>query len=73
MSGAEKVTLDARLPEDWIEIISAAMPARVGEASVYPVLFAIVSAVMRDQESGLNTGVAEPSHPLAGIVAEHNS
>ncbi|VAW21620.1 Gamma-glutamyltranspeptidase @ Glutathione hydrolase [hydrothermal vent metagenome] len=70
VSGGEKVTLDERLPGDWIKIIKAAMPARVAQSSVYPVLFAIASAVARNDAAGLNIGVAEPSHPLAGVVAE---
>jgi len=70
MSGGAEVTLDSRLPESWIKTISGALDARVAEASLYPVLFAIVSAVMRDHEAGLNLGVAEPSHPLAASVAE---
>ncbi len=70
VSGAKEVTLDERLPQDWIETLKAAMPARVAPSSVYPVLFAIASAVMGEHDGGLNTGVAEPSHPLAGTVAQ---
>ncbi len=69
MSGGAEVTLDERLEQDWIDTIKAAMPAKLARSSVYPVLFAIASAVGRDQNSGLNSGVAEPSHPLAGVVA----
>ena len=67
---AGPVVLDTRLPRDWVETIVASLPTQMAEATVYPVLFAIASAVSRDAASGLNTGVAEPSHPLTGVVAE---
>ncbi len=70
MSGGPHVTLDSRLPADWMDVIAAKMPAKWAESSVYPVLFAIASAVARDTASGINTGVAEPSHPLSGVMAE---
>ncbi len=73
MSGGSEVALDARLPETWIESISAEMPAKVIESTIYPVLFAIASGVARDNATGVNTGVAEPSHPLAGTMAEGGS
>ena len=70
MSGGPQVTLDARLPAGWIETIAAAMPAVVAESVVYPVRFALASMVARDPASGLNTGTAEPSHPLSGTARE---
>lgn len=70
MSGGEKVTLDARLPEEMRAEIEAAMPANIAESSVYPVLFAIASIVENDDIRGWNVGVAEPSHPLSGTIAE---
>ncbi|MFV2092063.1 MAG: gamma-glutamyltransferase family protein [Hyphomicrobiales bacterium] len=70
VSAGPEVLLDARLPGDWIKTIAASLPVKMAESTVYPVLFAIASAVARDVASGLNSGVAEPSHPLAGVVAE---
>jgi len=69
VSGQDEITLDARLPQSWIQTICEAMPAKLAHSSVYPVLFGIASAVSRHASSGCNTGVAEPSHPLAGVCA----
>ena len=70
MSGGPKVLLDARLPAEMLSTIKAAMPAKITESMVYPVLFAIASIIERDSAKKLNKGVAEPSHPLAGTIAE---
>lgn len=73
MSGEPEVRLDRRLPANWIKTISDAMPAKLSSTGVYPVLFALVCAVSRTKESGLNSGTAEPTHPLAGTAAEPGS
>jgi len=69
MSGEPEVRLDKRLPANWIKVISDAMPIKLSSTSVYPVLFALVCAVSRTKD-GLNTGAAEPSHPLAATIVE---
>jgi gamma-glutamyltranspeptidase / glutathione hydrolase len=70
MSGAPEVTLETRMPLDWVDSIAAAVPVRQLESTVYPVLFALASAVARDNTGPVNAGVAEPSHPLAGVAPE---
>lgn len=68
MSGGPGVTLDSRMATNWVDVIAKALPVKRAESTVYPVLFALASAVARDATDGTNTGVAEPSHPLAGVA-----
>lgn len=66
-SGEPAVTVDDRLPEAVFEAVAAALPARRGALSVYPVLFASPNAVLR--EAGRNAGMADIASPWSGAVA----
>ncbi len=70
ISGTDLVTLDARLPRDVIETISAAHSARVRPDGVYPNLFACPSIVGHDPATGTNSAGAFVASPRAAAIAE---
>jgi len=70
MSGDGTVTLDSRLPPAVADALAARFPVVRAPVSVYPVMFACPSAVLRDPVTGLNQGISEIASPWAGGVAE---
>jgi hypothetical protein len=70
ISGTDLVTLDARLPRDVIDTVSAAHRARVRPDGVYPNLFACPSIVGHDPVSGTNAAGAFVASPRAAAIAE---
>lgn len=68
MSGGDYVTCDKRFSDEWVSAVSESLPVERGEIAVFPVLFSVPSAVMRDTENGINMGQADPMMPLAGVA-----
>jgi gamma-glutamyltranspeptidase/glutathione hydrolase len=64
------VLCDARLGAEIVAALAARFPVEVVEDAVYPMLFALPSAVMRDRAAGLNTGMTRVLSPAAAAVAE---
>jgi len=64
------ILCDARLGPEIIAALAARFPVEVVEEAVYPSLFALPSAVMRDRAAGLNTGMTHVHSPAAAAVAE---
>jgi gamma-glutamyltranspeptidase / glutathione hydrolase len=68
MSGGQTVTCQRDLPGDCIQAVASVLPVQVREATVYPILFAVPSGVIRDPVTGLNVGQADPRRPLSGVA-----
>lgn len=66
----EAVACDHRMPAETVAAIAEVAPVRVVENTVYPFLFACVSAVARDPAAGRNTGMPSVDLPYAAAVAE---
>ena len=62
------ILCDDRLAPEIIAALAARFPVEIVEATVYPPLFAMPSAVMRDA-GGLNTGMTHILSPVAAAVA----
>ena len=62
------VLVDAAADAAIAPHLSRDFPVRVTENTVYPVMFAIPSAVARDPATGLNTGMTHPMFPAAGVA-----
>ena len=64
------VICDARLGAETIAALAARFPVEVVEDTVYPMHFALPSAVMRDRAAGRNAGMTHVLAPAAAAVAE---
>jgi gamma-glutamyltranspeptidase/glutathione hydrolase len=64
------VRCDRRLGAEIIAALAERLPVEVVEEVLYPVHFAIPSAVMREAATGLNTGMAHLHSPAAAAIAE---
>ena len=66
----EAVACDHRLPPESVAAIAEVAPVRVVENTVYPFLFACVSAAGRDPATGTNIGMPSVDLPYAAAVTE---
>jgi gamma-glutamyltranspeptidase/glutathione hydrolase len=71
-ASAETVLVDAAMDPEWIEQIGAALPVQVVPDQVYPVHFAMPSAVMRATGTGINSAATHPRSPVAAAVGEED-
>lgn len=55
---------------DVAAAIAAAFPVELVADTLYPVSFAVPSAVTRAPATGVNTGMAHPTNPWSAVVAE---
>lgn len=66
----EAVACDHRMPPEIVAEIARVAPVRVVENTVYPFLFACVSSVARDPDTGMNCGMPSVDLPYAAAVSE---
>lgn len=69
-SGGELVGVDPRLPADIKAELAKEFNLAETELVVYPTNFACPSAVLRDPDSGENSGIADVMSPWSGAVTE---
>lgn len=62
------IQVNREAPADIAARIAAAFPIEIIADTLYPVHFAVPSAVLRDPASGLNSGMAHQTHPWAGVA-----
>lgn len=62
------VCADPRLGQEVLDALARKWKVEVAQLLVYPKLYACVSAVSRDPETGLCTGVNDPSQPIGGAA-----
>lgn len=62
------VRVDPRLGAEVIEALAEHWKIEVAQLLVYPKLYACVSAVARDPQTGLCTGLNDPSQPIGGAA-----
>ena len=60
------IRIDARMPDAVVAAVASRHPVEVVPDAVYPVHFAIPSAVQR--EGGVHTGMAHPGSPWAAVA-----
>jgi gamma-glutamyltranspeptidase/glutathione hydrolase len=65
------IKVNRRAPDDIAALIAREFPVEMAQDTLYPVNFAIPSAVYRDQ-NGLNCGMAHHSHPWANVATEES-
>jgi gamma-glutamyltranspeptidase/glutathione hydrolase len=63
------IVVDASADAHIAGRIARDFPVSVVENTLYPVMFAVPSAVSRDPQTGLNTGMAHPLSPWASVEA----
>ncbi len=69
LSDGRTVACDARLPDEVVATVAAELPVTRQPPGVYPPMFAVPSAVVRDTRTGLQTGAAHPYSPWAGVAS----
>ena len=69
-TGIGRATVDPLLPADIAAAIASRIETVPGVRAVYPVLYASPPVVMRNPDTGINAGAAEPALPGSGAVAE---
>ena len=70
VSGGDTVALDPRLPESVRSALQEKFLVDTIELLVYPTNYACPSAVLHDEQSGRNFGIADVMSPWSGAVAE---
>ncbi|HEV2674678.1 MAG TPA: gamma-glutamyltransferase [Aliidongia sp.] len=71
-ASGETVLVDAAMDPEWIDQIAAAVPVQVVPDQVYPNHFAVPSAVMRHQGTGLNSAATHPRSAVAAVLGEED-
>jgi gamma-glutamyltranspeptidase/glutathione hydrolase len=68
----EAVSCDHRMRAEEIAAVAAVAPVRVTENATYPMMFAVPSAVARDLDRGINSGMASIDVPYSLALAEED-
>ena len=71
-ASGERVLVDAAMDPEWIGEIGAAVPVDIVPDQVYPSHFAVPSAVMHHQGTGLNSAATHPRSPVAAVLGEED-
>ena len=67
------IKVNRSAPDDIAARIATAFPVEIVADTLYPVNFAIPSAVQRDPMTGRNSGMAHQTNPWAGVAREKAS
>ncbi|GGF51613.1 gamma-glutamyltransferase [Aliidongia dinghuensis] len=69
-ASTERVLVDAAMDPEWIAEIDRTLPVEIVPDQVYPSHFAVPSAVMRDEGTGLNSAATHLRSPVAAVLGE---
>jgi gamma-glutamyltranspeptidase / glutathione hydrolase len=66
----EAVSCDHRMTAEQVAAVAAVAPVRVTENATYPMVFAVPSAVVRDLDTGMNSGMTSIDVPYSLALSE---
>ena len=69
-ASGETVLVNAAMDPEWIAEIAAGLPVEIVPDQLYPSSFAVPSAVMRHQSTGLNSAATHLRSPVAAVLSE---